>query len=151
MIDFFFFYIIFLLLKLYPIFFFTLNSRDGHATIHLQLNTLNPETLKYKPGDHLAVFPQNNRDMIQRFVLRLRNCPAFKSTIQLQVQGPNGNRENWKRIPPCSFDNLLTRFIDLTSPPSQTTLRLLASAAIDPKDKMRLDVLAEVLLRPLSK
>jgi nitric-oxide synthase len=123
----------------------SLNSREGHATIHLQLNTLNPETLKYKPGDHLAVFPRNNRDMMQRFVLRLRNCPASKSaTIQLQVQGPNGNRENWKRIPPCSFDNLLARFIDLTSPPSQTTLRLMASSAIDQKDKMRLEILAEV-------
>lgn len=130
----------------------SLKSRDGHATIHLQLNTLNPETLKYKPGDHLAVFPRNNRDMMQRFVLRLRNCPASKSaTIQLQVQGPNGNRENWKRIPPCSFDNLLARFIDLTSPPSQTTLRLMASSAIDQKDKMRLEILAKVLLRYRNK
>ena len=124
---------------------FISNSRDGHAIICLQLNTLNSETLKYKPGDHLAVFPQNNRDMIQRFVLRLRNCPAYKSMIQLQVQGPNRNWEYWKRIPPCSFDILLKRFVDLTSSPSQDTLRLLASSAIDPKDKIRLNVLAEVV------
>lgn len=118
-------------------------SSEGHATIFLQLNTFNSENLKYKPGDHLAVFPRNNQDIIQRFTLRLKNCPATRSLIQLQVQNPNQKWQNWKKIAPCTFETLLSRFVDLTSSPSQDTLRLLASSAIDQTEKAQLNILAE--------
>ncbi|XP_045033095.1 LOW QUALITY PROTEIN: nitric oxide synthase, brain [Daphnia magna] len=118
-------------------------SSEGHATIFLQLNTFNSENLKYKPGDHLAVFPRNNQDIIQRFTLRLKNCPATRSLIQLQVQNPNQKWQNWKKIAPCTFETLLSRFVDLTGSPSQDTLRLLASSVIDQTEKAQLNILAE--------
>ncbi len=123
--------------------YFLLRSQ-GHATIFLQLNTYNSEKLKYLPGDHLAVFPRNNQDIIQRFKRRLRNCPSDKTVIQLQVQGPNQDWDNYKRIPPCTFDTLLIRIIDLTNPPSQTTVQIMANSATDLKEKERLSFLAKV-------
>ncbi|KAI9561886.1 nitric oxide synthase 2 [Daphnia sinensis] len=118
-------------------------TSEGNATIFLQLNTFNSENLKYKPGDHLAVFPRNNQEIIQRFTLRLKNCPATRSLIQLQVQNSNQKWENWKKVSPCTFETLLSRFVDLTGSPSQDTLRLLASSASDQTEKAQLNILAE--------
>ena len=110
----------------------------------IQLSTYNSKNLKYQPGDHLAIFPRNNQEMIERFKRRLKNCPSNASVVQLQVQGGNQNWNNYKRIPPCTFDTLLSRLIDIASPPSQATLQLMASYATDLKEKERLDYLAKV-------
>ena len=114
------------------------------------MNTNKNENLDYQPGDHLAVLPRNDQELVQRFVNRLKSCPEFHSIIQLQVQGPNNNWEYYKRIPPCSFESLLVNFIDLTCPPNQSTLQLLATFATDLKSKAKLDELAQVITKLYS-
>ena len=121
---------------------FVRSQRCGAVII--QLNMDNSENFKYQPGDHLAVFPHNSQEMLKRFKRRLKNCPLNTSVVQLQVQGGNQNWNNYKRIPPCTFDTLLSRLIDIASPPSQATLQLMASYATDLKEKERLDYLAKV-------
>ena len=110
----------------------------------IQLSTYNSKNLKYQPGDHLAIFPRNNQEMIERFKRRLKNCPSNASVVQLQVQGGNQNWNNYKRIPPCTFDTLLSRLIDIASPPSPDTLQFMAFYATDLKEKERLQYLAKV-------
>lgn len=82
--------------------------------------------------------------MVERLERRLKNCPNSQTVVQLQVQGPSQDWEEFHRIPPCSFDKLLSRFVDLTNPPNKSTLRLLASLATDNKEKTKLHLLAEV-------
>ena len=122
--------------------FFSICSKGG--AVFIQLGTYNSKNLKYQPGDHLAVFPRNSQEMSERFKRCLKNCPSNTSVVQLQVQERNQNWNNYKRIPPCTFDTLLSRLIDIASPPSQATLRLMAFYATNSKEKERLHYLAKV-------
>lgn len=92
----------------------------------------------------MVVAPRNDPEMVQRFTRRVKNCPRLTSVSQLQVQGHNKNWEPYKGIPPCSFETLLSHLIDLTSPPSQSTLQLLATVATDRKETQKLQNLAQV-------
>lgn len=114
-----------------------------NSTVFLQLSN-QCKDLDYQPGDHLVVAPRNDPDMVQRFTRRVKNCPRFTSVSQLQVQGHDKNWEPYKGIPPCSFETLLSHLIDLTSPPSQSTLQLLSLEATDRKETQRLQSLAQV-------
>lgn len=126
-------------------FFIGLEYISEQSTVFLQLNAMNSENLDYQSGDHLAICPQNDQELIKRFIRRLKNCPDFLSIVQLQVADENNNWSCYKRIPPCSFEKLLACFVDLTCPPNQSTLQLLATATADPKTKGKLIDLAEVI------
>lgn len=69
--------------------------------------------------------------------------------IQLQVlkeyHTSNGITKNWEkheRIPSCSLRTLLSRFLDITTPPSRKLLTLLASFCDDKVDVEKLNILA---------
>ena len=48
------------------------------------------------------------------------------------------------RLPICDLNMLLSRYIDITTPPTQRLLALMASHAVDEDDKRRLQLLATV-------
>lgn len=58
-----------------------------------------------------------------------------------------GVSKNWsphEKIPRCSLRTLLTRFLDITTPPTPNMLQFFASCATDPTDKKNLIALATV-------
>lgn len=58
-----------------------------------------------------------------------------------------GIEKSWEpheRLPACSLKTLLTRFLDLTTPPSRQLLTLLASFCDDKDDEDRMYLLANV-------
>lgn len=58
-----------------------------------------------------------------------------------------GVTKNWvphEKLPRCSLRTLLTRFLDITTPPTPNMLQFFASCAIDPLDKKNLTTLATV-------
>lgn len=50
--------------------------------------------------------------------------------------------ESHEKIPTCSLRTLLTRFLDITSPPSRQFLTFLSSYCEDNDDKERMEILA---------
>ncbi len=52
--------------------------------------------------------------------------------------------QNQERLPACSFRTLLSHYLDITTPASQTLLALLAAHASSEEDKRRLQLLATV-------
>lgn len=52
--------------------------------------------------------------------------------------------QNQERLPACSFRTLLSHYLDITTPTSQTLLALLAAHASSEEDKRRLQLLATV-------
>lgn len=59
-----------------------------------------------------------------------------------------GSSKNWtpfEKMPVCSMRTALTHFLDVTTPPTQTFLQLLATLATRDMDKDRLEQLAKVL------
>lgn len=55
--------------------------------------------------------------------------------------------KNWKpheRLPSCSIRELLTRYLDITTPPSPNLLQHFGSIATDENDQEKLNLLATV-------
>lgn len=58
-----------------------------------------------------------------------------------------GVTKSWEpheKLPACSLRTLLTRFLDITTPPTRQLLTLLATFCEDKADEERLNILANV-------
>ncbi|XP_043950192.1 nitric oxide synthase isoform X2 [Drosophila biarmipes] len=104
--------------------------------------------LEYEPGDHVGIFPANRSQLVDGLLERLVGVDNPDEVLQLQLlkekQTSNGIFKCWEphdKIPPDSLRNLLTRFFDLTTPPSRQLLTLLAGFCDDAADKERLELL----------
>ncbi|XP_058453237.1 nitric oxide synthase [Malaya genurostris] len=107
------------------------------------------EGMDYEPGDHVGIFPANRADIVEGILQRLSGVTDPDEMLQLQVlkekQTQNGVYKSWEpheRLPVCSLRTLLTRFLDITTPPSRQLLTFLASYCEDKKDEERLQMLA---------
>ena len=107
--------------------------------------------INYKPGDHLGVFACNRSELVEGILKRLESPFEADASVELQMQKqshtPNGIVKTWlphDRYLPNTLRMLLTRFLDITTPPSPNLLRYFASLATNPKEQARLTQLATV-------
>ncbi|KAF4518200.1 hypothetical protein B566_EDAN005925 [Ephemera danica] len=102
--------------------------------------------ISYQPGDHVGMFACNRSDIVEGLLRRLRgpDVPADwgDRPVQLQLLNekhtPNGLLKTWEphgKLPSATLRTLLTRYLDITTPPAQSVLRMLAAAATDPSDQ----------------
>ena len=92
----------------------------------------NPCFYRYDPGDHIAVYPENNHELVEKLGERL--------DVDLdQVMSLDSTDEfsNKKHPFPCptTYRTALTHYIDITSPPRTNLLKDLAPYATDPTEK----------------
>ncbi|XP_055642693.1 nitric oxide synthase isoform X2 [Toxorhynchites rutilus septentrionalis] len=107
------------------------------------------EGMAYEPGDHVGIFPANRAEIVDGIIQRLSGVNNADEVLQLQVlkekQTQNGVHKSWEqheRLPICSLRTLLTRFLDITTPPTRQLLTFLASCCEDKEDEERLLMLA---------
>lgn len=103
----------------------------------------------YEPGDHVGIIPVNRQEIVDGILSKLSGIDNPDDIIQLEVlkeyHTSNGTSKTWEsheRIPACSLRTLLSRFLDLTTPPSRKLLTVLASFCEDKHDMERLNILA---------
>ncbi|XP_069181388.1 nitric oxide synthase-like protein isoform X2 [Procambarus clarkii] len=131
-------------------------SRNLHGqnasrwTQQVILNTEGINELDYSPGDHVAILPANRRELVDAVLARLDNCPDPDQPIQVlllkEIHSINGVTQNWdphERLPVASVREMLTRYLDITTPPTPNFLKLLAEYAYDNDQRTRLDHLAK--------
>lgn len=116
------------------------------STIAIQINA---QGIDYEPGDHVGIFPENRKDLVDGIVDRLVGIEDPDEILQLQVlkEDQNGDQlfkswEKHEKLPPCSVRMLLTRFLDITTSPSRKVLTFLATCCEDVKDEERINKLA---------
>ncbi|KAL9928212.1 nitric oxide synthase isoform 1-T6 [Glossina fuscipes fuscipes] len=104
--------------------------------------------LDYEPGDHVGVFPANRPEIVDGIIKRLAGVEDPDEVLQLQLlkekQTSNGIFKCWEshdKIPAESLRTLLTRFFDITTPPSRQLLTLLSGFCEDNHDVERLQLL----------
>uniref|UniRef100_A0A1A9VG31 Nitric oxide synthase n=1 Tax=Glossina austeni TaxID=7395 RepID=A0A1A9VG31_GLOAU len=104
--------------------------------------------LDYEPGDHVGVFPANRPEIVDGIIKRLVGVEDPDEVLQLQLlkekQTSNGIFKCWEshdKIPAESLRTLLTRFFDITTPPSRQLLTLLSGFCEDNHDVERLQLL----------
>ncbi|CAL1539173.1 unnamed protein product [Lymnaea stagnalis] len=127
-----------------------LQAHDSdRQTILVKLNTQGASELMYVPGDHVGIFPANSPDIVDAILVRLHNAPPPDQVIRTEflseVSTPLGTNKTWtqfEKMPVCSMRSAFTYILDVTTPPSQALLQLLATQASRDIDKERLEVLA---------
>ncbi|XP_076232753.1 nitric oxide synthase [Calliopsis andreniformis] len=119
------------------------------TTLLLELDDIASMEIPYKPGDHLGVFACNRPELVEGILKRIQTPFDPDVPIELQVQKqshtPNGIVKTWvahDRYLPNSLKMLLTRFLDITTPPSPNLLRYFGSIATNPKEQSQLNLLA---------
>ncbi|XP_011646208.1 nitric oxide synthase, salivary gland [Pogonomyrmex barbatus] len=124
-------------------------DESSGTTLFLELDDIVGMDISYKPGDHLGVFACNRADLVERILQRVQSIFDPDTSIELQMQKqahtPNGIVKTWiphDRYLPNSFKMLLTRFLDITTPPTPNLLRYFASIATNAKERAQLDLLA---------
>lgn len=110
---------------------------------------LSPLQITYQPGDHVGIFPENRKEIVDGILGRLLGIGDADEEVQLQLQKENHNPtgifkswENHDRIPACSIRGLLTRFFDITAPPSRKLLTYLATCCDEDSDTKAITRLA---------
>ncbi|XP_058799933.1 nitric oxide synthase, salivary gland-like [Phymastichus coffea] len=121
----------------------------GGTTLLLELQNFFPSDIEYEPGDHLGVFPCNKTFLVDGILAKLDSNFDSDMIIELQLQKqvhtPNGVVKTWiahDKYQGHSLRTLLTRFIDITTPPSPNLLKYFASIASDSQERERLNILA---------
>lgn len=108
--------------------------------------------LAYKAGDHLGVFPENSKFLVEQFAERLKAdldqvialVPTESSLpANLSTDTELNTAATESALGPCTLRQILTDGIDLTTPPRKAVLRALAEYATDPKDKAELQLLGK--------
>ncbi|OWA50884.1 Nitric oxide synthase, brain [Hypsibius exemplaris] len=102
------------------------------------------EDIPYHPGDHVALFAQNDTASINGLLDRLGIRPSpSPMQVEVLVEKAIGMTvtKTWKRLdrlPLLPLDMLFASILDITTPPSQMLCECLASLALDPTERERL-------------
>ncbi|KAM6460457.1 nitric oxide synthase, inducible isoform 2-T4 [Liasis olivaceus] len=121
------------------------SSQSSRVTMLIKLSCgINQET-NYLPGDHLGIFPGNQKALVDGIITHVADAPPFSEIIRLEVRSDRGYWAPYKKFPACTLSQALMHFLDVTSPPSQQLLRSLSQLAKDESEKKRLNLLCHNL------
>lgn len=124
--------------------FYSLYSR---STILVVLDT-NGVQLHHVPGDHIAIYPQNNTKLVDELLRRLAlpfnpDEPIYLEHRQKLGIDP-GNWSEERRLPvPVTLREAFTQYLDITNPPTPQFLKLLVQQASEVTDQDELKELAK--------
>ncbi|KYM97854.1 PREDICTED: NADPH--cytochrome P450 reductase isoform X2 [Cyphomyrmex costatus] len=111
---------------------------SDRSCMHIEFNIENTK-MRYETGDHLAVYPVNNTELVNKIG---EQCDANLDTVFTLT---NTDEESSKKHPfpcPCSYRTALTHYLDITSNPRTHVLKELAEYTTDPVDKEKLKLMS---------
>ncbi len=120
---------------------------SSRSTILVVLDTKGTP-IKYEPGDHAAIYPQNNSKLVAELLERIHSPfepdePIFLESRRVSEFGT----VSWvgeRRLPvPFTLKEALTSYLDITTPPTPQFLKLLSQQTTRASDKEELEELAE--------
>ncbi|KAG9487805.1 hypothetical protein GDO78_007540 [Eleutherodactylus coqui] len=128
------------------------SAKSSRSTIFLRLHTNGHQELRYRPGDHLGIFPGNHDELVNALIERLEDAPPVNQLVKVEILEERntalGVISNWteeERIPPCTIFQALKYFLDITTPPTPLLMQQIACLATNEKEKKRLEILSKGL------
>ncbi|KAL3267720.1 hypothetical protein HHI36_006850 [Cryptolaemus montrouzieri] len=118
-------------------------NRELHKTgerscMHIEFD-IEGSKMRYEAGDHLAVYPINNSELVEKIgKLTGKNLDTIFTLI-------NTDEESSKKHPfpcPCSYRTALTHYLDITGNPRTHVLKELSEYCSDQADKDKLKLMA---------
>jgi len=110
------------------------SAQSDRSCRHIEIELI--PSIKYEPGDHLGVFPENHPSVVEAAAQRLG--------VDLDSYFTLFNTKDSKIvIGPCTVRQALTQWCDLTNPPRKGVIKVLAALATSPEEKQRLELLSD--------
>ncbi|XP_011883330.1 PREDICTED: NADPH--cytochrome P450 reductase isoform X1 [Vollenhovia emeryi] len=109
------------------------------SCMHIEFDIDAHSKMRYETGDHLAVYPVNDAELVNKIG---EQCGMNLDTVFTLT---NTDEESTKKHPfpcPCSYRTALTHYLDITSNPRTHVLKELAEYTSDPADKEKLKLMA---------
>uniref|UniRef100_A0A914P6A2 Flavodoxin-like domain-containing protein n=1 Tax=Panagrolaimus davidi TaxID=227884 RepID=A0A914P6A2_9BILA len=113
-------------------------SASERSCRHIEFN-IEGSRIRYEAGDHLAVFPTNDSELVEKLGKLLN---ANLGTIFKLI---NTDEQSSKRYPfpcPCTFKTALTHYVDICAPVKSHVLKALIEYTTDEAQKKRLNLLS---------
>uniref|UniRef100_A0ABM5EMN6 Nitric oxide synthase n=1 Tax=Pogona vitticeps TaxID=103695 RepID=A0ABM5EMN6_9SAUR len=120
-------------------------AKSRRATILIKLSCERQDEAKYLPGDHIGIFPSNQKALVEAILARVADAPSSDEIIRLETRSERGYWTTDQKFPACTFAQALSHFLDITTPPSQQFLRMLSQLAKEGSEKQRLELLSHSL------
>ncbi|XP_064619119.1 NADPH--cytochrome P450 reductase-like [Lineus longissimus] len=108
-----------------------LHKGGGRSCMHIEFD-ISGSKIRYEAGDHVAVFPINDQELVENIGKRLGVDLDEVFTLT------NVDEEASKKHPfpcPCTYRTALSHYLDITSNPRTHVLKELSDYCDDPKDK----------------
>jgi nitric-oxide synthase len=126
-------------------------DKDGRTTILIELEAHDKNNASfYMPGDHLGIYPENRKEIVNGLLKHFSDQNVDQEyEIYVKINRiddeKNDSEDKWvlhERLRVTSLREALTRYLDITTPPTQQLLSLFALNATNENDKRRLQTLA---------
>ncbi|CAO1395159.1 unnamed protein product [Diamesa serratosioi] len=108
-----------------------LHKAGGRSCMHVEFD-LEGSKMRYEAGDHLAMYPVNDTDLVDRLG---KLCNADLNTIFSLI---NTDTDSSKKHPfpcPTTYRSALTHYLEITALPRTHIIKELAEYCSDEKDK----------------
>ena len=125
-------------------------STSDRSTRHIELKL--PNGMNYREGDHIAVFPENNCELVLQFASLLNEHDLGRTVKVSSTNNSNGSQPQQSRgmghLPfdtPVRVSDLLSRHVDLQAPVSAAFINLAAESASCLKDREALEEISKLI------
>mmetsp|Transcript_16118 Transcript_16118/g.34957 ORF Transcript_16118/g.34957 Transcript_16118/m.34957 type:complete len:721 (+) Transcript_16118:152-2314(+) len=121
------------------------SPEDGGSTVHVEIDISNAN-IDYQTADNLGVLPCNAQKVVESVAESLGYTQQLDKVFSV-VAGTNqdGEEQEWHGLPfptPITVRECFTRYLDLTSAPHRSDLKLLSSYATQAVDRKALQRLS---------
>uniref|UniRef100_A0A914Y621 NADPH--hemoprotein reductase n=1 Tax=Panagrolaimus superbus TaxID=310955 RepID=A0A914Y621_9BILA len=113
-------------------------SASERSCRHIEFN-IEGSRIRYEAGDHLAVFPTNDSELVEKL------GKLLDANLETVFKLINTDEESSKRHPfpcPCSFKTALTHYVDICAPLKSHVLKALVEYTSDEAQKEKLNLLS---------
>nr|CAG4651637.1 EOG090X027R [Triops cancriformis] len=111
-----------------------LHQSGERSCMHIEFD-ITGSKLRYDAGDHIAVYPVNDTDLVNKFGVLLNvDLDSVFSLVNI-------DDDSTKKHPfpcPCTYRTALTHYLDITSNPRTHVLKELADHTTDEQEKAKL-------------
>merc|ERR1712013_331491 len=118
------------------------NEGSGRHCLHIEVD-IEGSRIRYDAGDHIAVYPTNNLELVDKLasILDINMEQVFTMT--------NVDEDSTKKHPfpcPTTYRTALSHYVEITALPRTHILKELAQYTSDPAEKAKIDQLQACLI-----
>ncbi|XP_037041463.1 nitric oxide synthase-like [Bradysia coprophila] len=125
-----------------------LNLRRDTASVCILVEIcIDGSEINYEPGDHVGICPVNDPQLVNGLIEKFNEVEDPDEILRMEILADaNGEViQTWRhhnKIPKASIRTLLSRFLNITTPPSKQFLSFLAAHCHNEEEMLRMELLS---------